>query len=239
MGIPDKQTINAGRDNKIRHNTKPKQNKPRRERILKTKTALGEHNGWPWEITISKSPANTYTAKAVVSVQGHSVMMDFPVSGKVGMAKIPTDKGSYLSENPYEFIVDYVEGFIDGRNEMVAQLAATKQFDQLKEIMRKDDMQPSLSSATPSQVSQMKEQVTELVDRFGASGIAHLTAVCDGRPLTVMAVRNWVSRGRISATWAHKLCQLDPVADAGFTREKLRPDVKSWVQVDYPLNAKA
>lgn len=99
-------------------------------------------------------------------------------------------------------------------------------------------MQPSTSNATPEQIRQMKDQITELVDRFGASGIAHLTAVCDGQALTVMAVRNWVSRGRISATWAHKLCQLAPVKEAGFTREALRPDVKSWVQVDYPIDPK-
>lgn len=200
-----------------------------------TKTESGEHNGWPWEITVTKSKVGTYTATAIVSCQMQTVRLAFP-SGDCGgpcHPNNPAGSGSYLSENPYAAIVEYVCGFIDGRNDAIANTLITGDKDELKKLISEDttSMKP-LTDATPEQLEAMQSEVDRLVDTFGAVGVAHLSGV------TPDGVRKWKNRGRVSATMAHKLCLIPAVSEAGFTRESLRPDVVSWVQMDYPAAVK-
>jgi hypothetical protein len=42
------------------------------------------------------------------------------------------------------------------------------------------------------------------------------------------AIYNWRAQGRIPYHYVDVLVQIPEVAKAGFTRESLRPDVKSW-----------
>ena len=78
------------------------------------------------------------------------------------------------------------------------------------------------TNPTLAQLGMMHIQIESLIQHYGISGLAHL---CDVEPVTV---RSWRVRKRISATAAHELCKLERVKNDGFTREKLRPDVKVW-----------
>lgn len=206
---------------------------------MDSRTAEGEHNGFPWSITIYKSDVGTYTAKAELSCQMHNVTLYFPdhEQGKKGIPTLPCFAGSYLTKNPYSWIADFITGFIDGRNELVETLLAEGKKDEFKQLIASNDMQPR-TNATDEQIAQMKAEVNKLVEFFGPAGLAHLVKIAEGveKDITPQAVRKWNERGRIPATTAHHLCKLKPVKAAGFTREKLRPDVNSWVQVDFPVN---
>lgn len=72
------------------------------------------------------------------------------------------------------------------------------------------------------QVEQAKSEMLRLIETFGPSGLAYLMGASTGAVFTMK------SRGYISAQAAHELCKMDTVKNEGFTREKLRPDVKVW-----------
>lgn len=67
--------------------------------------------------------------------QMHTVTVRFPdnTTGTLldGDNDLPYKPGAYLTENPFRWIVQFVEGFINGRNELVNRLLdggdATKQ----------------------------------------------------------------------------------------------------------------
>lgn len=202
-----------------------------------TKTADHEHKGYGFKISITKSPVGTYKAVADVQLPGRSVTISFPQEGSGGLPEkgIPCLSGSYLEHNPYEFIADYCRGVIDGSLALLADVATQQPGakDTLKQITREDtmSMRPK-TNATDEQIKQMRDATDRLFERFGGSGLVHLSGQS---PATV---NNWNYRGRVSATQAHELCALDVVKAAGFTREELRPDVPSWVQMDYPAAVK-
>lgn len=205
-----------------------------------TKTAQGEHDGWPWSVTVTKSQFNTYTAEAVISCQMHNVRLCFPdnTQGEKGIPATPNGYGSYLTENPFRWIVGFIEGFIDGRNEQVAALLAGGKSTrkQLKQLLTQgDNMQPK-TNPTEKQMTAMKAETDRFIDMYNAAGVMHLVklAMGDSYKIYLDKIAQWKRRGRIPAELAHHLCKLEPVAAAGFTRESLRPDVTSWVQMDYP-----
>lgn len=194
-----------------------------------TRTEIGEHEGWRWSLSVTKSPAGTYTALAEISCQAHTATICFPAGGRVGVADTPVSFGSYLNENPYEFIVEFLPGFIEGRNAEVGRLLATGQSEKFKKLIKQESVNSNpRTDASKEQKQAMKEALAELVERFSPGILTHLIAEHTGKTLTTETVSGWVSRGRISATMAHAVCQIPAVRDSGFTREMLRPDVESW-----------
>jgi len=201
-----------------------------------SKTQTGRHQGFDYTITINKSPVGTYTASAEIVLNDHIVTIDMP-NGSVAEPS-ETEKNSYrvpqsggwFNANPYAAVVDYCIGFIDGRIDLSMQIlrgdtAAQAKLERLMET--ETSMKPN-TKPTPEQLKQMQSEIDKLVELFTVAGLSHLA----GEP--AQNVRNWQKRGRISATAAHRVCQLKVVSSVGFTREKLRPDVPSWVQVDMP-----
>ena len=76
---------------------------------------------------------------------------------------------------------------------------------------------------TDKQLQQMNDELVRLISTFGAGQITNLLSV---GPSTI---RQWLHRGRISATKAHEVCKHNAVRELGFTRESLRPDVECWM----------
>ncbi len=205
---------------------------------MPTKEAEIEYLGYQIKIQITKSEAGTYTAKALVQTPGQNIEMVFPQAGKSGAAFSPHGKkGQYLLKNPYHAVIEAAQGLIDGRCELMSNLShpdentrkAVK--EHLHKLMAEEAQNMNFkpkTNATPEQIEAMKTETESLFEKFSVSGVAHLA----GQDISV--AQRWKSRGRVSATWAHKLCEIEVIKNAGFTREMLRPDVKSWVQMDYP-----
>lgn len=193
--------------------------------VQKTKTH--QYSAHTVTVVIKKSPVGTYTATAEIKKEGEngSINLCFPPeNGKENgppLANLPCLSGKYLAENPYKFIVDYCQGIID------AIIKNPENSSKIEAITMRPRTNP-----TPDQLAEMKKGIRDLVELFGAAGLAHLSGQ------STETITNWAARGRISATQAHKICQHPAVSQAGFTREKLRPDVKSWVQMDYPQTPK-
>lgn len=207
---------------------------------MTTKTKSGIYRETPWSITITKSGVNTYTAMVIVELITHAVEIKFPAGNKPGMcnSRNPSGSGSYLNENPYLFVVDFIVGFIDGRLERTDKMLGSGQYDEFNKKIESEKITMKQKTEIPeAQIKEMRKQVDLLVDTFGAVGIVHLVARADrSKIITVDSVYKWRKRGRISATMAHLLCKEGPAKDAGFTREALRPDVKTWIKMDYPIN---
>lgn len=82
-------------------------------------------------------------------------------------------------------------------------------------------MKPN-TKPTEQQQQQMTDELHRLISTFGAEQVQQLTGV------GASTVRQWLSRGRISATAAHAVCKCQVVRQFGFSRESLRPDVRVW-----------
>lgn len=78
------------------------------------------------------------------------------------------------------------------------------------------------TNPTPEQLEQMQKAIDDLVERFSIAGLAYIGGY------DRQVVGNWKARGRVSAAAANDLCKIKTIKDAGFTREKLRPDVPFW-----------
>tara|TARA_R110000764_G_scaffold82835_2_gene163181 strand:+ start:75 stop:719 length:645 start_codon:yes stop_codon:yes gene_type:complete len=209
-----------------------------------TKTATGEHDGFPWKVIITKSPFNTYTATAEISCQMHNITVNFPRNeGKKGAAIVPSFDGKHLNENPFLYIVGFIEGFINGRNELVYKLieGGEQTKNELKKLLSEGENMRPKTNATPEQTEQMKAETNRFIDTFSATGVSHLVKLSMGAEYNIYLdkIIKWKVRGRVPATLAHNLCLLEPVKNEGFTRESLRPDVKSWIQMDYPVEKTA
>lgn len=174
-------------------------------------------------VSVKKSPVGTYTATAEITKEGEkrAINLCFPAENSKEngppLANLPCLSGSYLAQNPYKFIVDYCHGMID------AIIKNPENSSKIEAVTMRPRTNP-----TKKQLAEMKKGIRDLVELFGAAGLAHLSGQ------STETITNWAARGRISATQAHKICQHPAVSEAGFTREKLRPDVTSWVQMDYP-----
>lgn len=200
------------------------------------------HSGIDYTVTLTKSEIGRYGAECVIALPTHNERIDlqdgdhFDVSGRPRKIR----KGELLEANPMPWLPGYIEGIIDSRLEQIAthkaivklhERGATVEelepalitikplFDAIDEDKKK--MKPD-TNPTPEQKKQMAEQAKSLVARFSAVGLAHITGY------SAPAIRMWVTRGRVSASAANKICKYDPVKKAGFTRESLRPDVPYW-----------
>lgn len=214
------------------------------------------HSGVKWVLTLTKDTENdTYKAQASVEFATHTEIIDphdgthaVPLGGGVKTLR----RGESLDKNPCDWLVPYVEAWIDSRisaSQVLSEITRDGELDhekldamgaeswspveQLLTAMRKDKMRPQ-TNATPEQEAEMRRQAEALVDAFGAIGIASLihknSLPMAGESITKTAavVRGWRSRGRIPAVAAHHLCGVRSVRSRGFTREKLRPDVGYW-----------
>lgn len=76
---------------------------------------------------------------------------------------------------------------------------------------------------TERQLSKMKKEVDRLIDTFG--GIKNFAAELG---LSYYTVSSWRKRGRIPQYIAAELEKIEKFKSAGFTKEKLRPDVRVW-----------
>lgn len=76
---------------------------------------------------------------------------------------------------------------------------------------------------TEKELSQMQSELSKLIIAFG--GLASTSKLLG---INYFTLNSWKTRGRISATEARQICQLPDVIKKGFTKEKLRPDVKYW-----------
>lgn len=218
------------------------------------------HSGVKWVLTLTKDTENdTYKAQASVEFATHTEIIDphdGTHTGPSGCGVKTLRRGESLDKNPCDWLIPYVEAWIDSRLSAMDLLADTTDsgviggalnpqkldaitdeqlppVEQLLTAMRKDKMRPQ-TNATPEQEAEMRRQAEALVDAFGAIGIASLihknSLPMAGESITKTAsiVRGWRSRGRIPAVAAHHLCGVRSVRSRGFTREKLRPDVGYW-----------
>ena len=78
------------------------------------------------------------------------------------------------------------------------------------------------------QYHQMRVEMERLFATFSDEELVGAMALqyIELKPETI---RQWRSRGRVSASAAHYLCRNKRIAGKGFTREALRPDVREWV----------
>lgn len=56
----------------------------------------------------------------------------------------------------------------------------------------------------------------------------HTDFLADETGIPAKTLRSWKSRGTVSATVATEICKVEEVSAAGYTREKLRPDILTW-----------
>lgn len=73
------------------------------------------------------------------------------------------------------------------------------------------------------ELSQMKSELLKLIVSMGG-----LAATSKLLGIKYFTLNSWKTRGRMSADEARRICANPAVKKKGFTKEKLRPDVKWW-----------
>lgn len=76
---------------------------------------------------------------------------------------------------------------------------------------------------TEKELSQMSSELNKLIVSMGG-----MRATSQLLGINYYTLNSWKVRGRVSASEARKICENHLVAKKGFTKEKLRPDVKWW-----------
>lgn len=78
---------------------------------------------------------------------------------------------------------------------------------------------------TEKELSQMSSELNKLIVSMGG-----MRATSQLLGINYYTLNSWKVRGRVSASEAVKICNNPLVSKKGFTKEKLRPDVKYWSQ---------
>lgn len=189
---------------------------------MKTRTTSGTHSGVSYFVRIDYE-GKQYKGSSTILFQSHSHIIDWNAPGEVDLLMLGTKcKGNhFFYMDPEIKIVDATKGFIDAVNDIVAS-GNTERLNQLiAEASLMQRMKPE-TNPTKEESAEMRAEVDRLIQMFSIVGLASLT----GR--SSQTINGWKSRGRVSATAAHEICQLEEIKALGFTREKLRPDVKYW-----------
>lgn len=76
---------------------------------------------------------------------------------------------------------------------------------------------------TDKELSQMSSELNKLIVSMGG-----MRATSQLLGINYYTLNSWKVRGRVSASEAKNICENPLVAKKGFTKEKLRPDVRYW-----------
>lgn len=207
-----------------------------------TKTASHEYCGVKSEIEITKTAEGFYSAVASICYHcGATVTIDF-LRGEHRLPWLSRD-GQLATENPYKFIIGYIEGFLDyyledlkiyeakgsDVNLMIIKYGKERVMKAIRAMktLEKHRKKPHFK-ATPEHEKQCREAIESLIDRFGSSV---LSAMTNGNYSRVN-FNMWKQRGRISAVAAHEITQIETIKASGFTREILRPDIADWSEIE-------
>lgn len=185
------------------------------------KTISGTYSGVSYFVNIYDHGMK-YKAESIALLPSHAHVHDWNAPGQPDLMSpwVTCEGNHFFYYYPGKHLVDATQGMIDSLLDLQKQnperLNAITQEAAQMQRMRPD------TNPTPSEVKAMRKEIDRLINSFSIVGLAHLTGK------TSQTINNWRARGRISATAAHEVCQIEEIKALGFTRESLRPDVKFW-----------
>lgn len=191
------------------------------------KSEGAHYRGVSWFFVIQK-----VTRRNLVSEYFYSIIMCFS-DGDVEMDLMPfvweqkaifkLNENKGFPKNEYAMMRDWAQGFaeagIDQKLDGYEPEMITVARDETN--CKKSHWKPR-TNPTAKQKLDMKRITNELIAVIGEPRLSQIADI------TGSTIRTWKMRGFVSAWMAIKLEKIPAIAKLGYTKNKLRPDIKDW-----------
>lgn len=191
------------------------------------KSEGAHYRGVSWFFVIQKvtrdDGANEYFYNVIMCFADGDVELDLMpfVWEQKPLFKLEENEG--FPKNEYAMMRDWAQGFaeagIDQKLDGNEPETITVARDETN--CKKSHWKPR-TKPTAKQQLVMKRTIDEMVATVGENRLAEIADVSGS------TIRTWKSRGFVSAWMAIKLEKIPALAKLGYTKKKLRPDIKDW-----------